>query len=213
MIDRVVIQSGIKSRLLESVELALKMGSGICIINIEGKTDFIFSEHFACPYHPYVSLPDLVPRMFSFNSPYGACSKCDGLGHITEVDPSLVVPDIKKSLIQEAIVPFGSQPKGWHGNKLRALSRKYPLSFSKPWNKLSKEVRTILLYGLKGESLDIDFKNKKWSGTYTGEWEGIIPELQRRYKQTRSFGIRKWIESFMSTRKCDSCEGKRLKKS
>ena len=189
------------------------MGNGICIINIEGKKDFIFSEHFACPYHPYVSLSDLVPRMFSFNSPYGACSKCDGLGHITEVDPDLVVPNIKKSLIQEAIVPIGSQPKGWHGNKLRALSRKYPLSFSKPWNKLSKEIRTILLYGLKGESLDIDFKNKKWSGTYTGEWEGIIPELQRRYKQTRSFGIRKWIEGFMSTRKCDSCEGKRLKKS
>ena len=213
VVDRVVIQPEIKSRLLESVELALKMGNGICIINIEGKKDFIFSEHFACPYHPYVSLSDLVPRMFSFNSPYGACSKCDGLGHITEVDPDLVVPNIKKSLIQEAIVPIGSQPKGWHGNKLRALSRKYPLSFSKPWNKLSKEIRTILLYGLKGESLDIDFKNKKWSGTYTGEWEGIIPELQRRYKQTRSFGIRKWIEGFMSTRKCDACEGKRLKKS
>ena len=124
VVDRVVIQQGIKSRLLESVELALKMGNGICIINIEGKKDFIFSEHFACPYHPYVSLSDLVPRMFSFNSPYGACSKCDGLGHITEVDPDLVVPDIKKSLIQEAIIPIGSQAKGWHGNKLRAISRK-----------------------------------------------------------------------------------------
>jgi len=213
VIDRVIINKEIKSRLLESVELALKMGNGICVINIDGKKDFVFSEHFACPYHPYVSLSDLVPRMFSFNSPYGACSKCDGLGYITEVDPDLVVPDIKKSLIQEAIVPIGSQPKGWHGSKLRALSRKYPLSFSSPWNRLSKEIRTILLHGLKGESLDIDFKNKKWSGTYTGEWEGIIPELQRRYRQTRSFGIRKWIEGFMSTRKCDSCGGKRLKKS
>ena len=151
--------------------------------------------------------------MFSFNSPYGACSKCDGLGYITEVDPDLVVPDIKKSLIQVAIVPIGSQPKGWHGSKLRAFSRKYTLSFSSPWHRLSKDIRTILLQGLKGESLDIDFKNKKWSGTYTGEWEGIIPELQRRYRQTRSFGIRKWIEGFMSTRKCDSCGGKRLKKS
>ena len=213
VIDRVVIHQDIKSRLLESVELSLKMGEGICIINIEGEKDTLFSEHFACPYHPYVSLSDLVPRMFSFNSPYGACSQCDGLGYITEVDPNLIIPDIKKSLIQEAIVPIGSQPKGWHGAKLRALSRIYPLSFSSPWNKLSKEVRTILLYGLKGQNIDINLKNKKWSGTYSGKWEGIIPELQRRYKQTRSFGIRKWIESFMSTRKCDSCEGKRLKKS
>ena len=213
VIDRVVIHQDIKSRLLESVELSLKMGEGICIINIEGEKDTLFSEHFACPYHPYVSLSDLVPRMFSFNSPYGACNQCDGLGYITEVDPNLIIPDIKKSLIQEAIVPIGSQPRGWHGAKLRALSRIYPLSFSSPWNKLSKEVRTILLYGLKGQNIDINLKNKKWSGTYSGKWEGIIPELQRRYKQTRSFGIRKWIESFMSTRKCDSCEGKRLKKS
>ena len=213
VIDRIVIHEDIKSRLLESVELSLKMGEGICIINIEGKKDIMFSEHFACPYHPYVSLSDLVPRMFSFNSPYGACSQCDGLGYITEVDPNLVIPDIKKSLIQEAITPIGSQPKGWHGAKLRALSRIYPLSFSSPWNKLSKEIKTIILYGLKGQSIDISLKNKKWSGTYSGKWEGIIPELQRRYKQTRSFGIRKWIEGFMSTRKCDSCEGKRLKKS
>ena len=213
VIDRVVIHQDIKSRLLESVELSLKMGEGICIVNIEGEKDTLFSEHFACPYHPYVSLSDLVPRMFSFNSPYGACNQCDGLGYITEVDPNLIIPDIKKSLIQEAIVPIGSQPKGWHGAKLRALSRIYSLSFSSPWNKLSKEVRTVLLYGLKGQNIDINLKNKKWSGTYSGKWEGIIPELQRRYKQTRSFGIRKWIESFMSTRKCDSCEGKRLKKS
>ncbi len=213
VIDRVVIHQDIKSRLLESVELSLKMGEGICIINIEGKKDILFSEHFACPYHPYVSLSDLVPRMFSFNSPYGACNQCDGLGYITEVDPNLIVPDIKKSLIQEAIVPIGSQPKGWHGAKLRALSRTRPLSFSSPWNKLSKEIRTIILYGLKGQNIDISLKNKKWSGTYSGKWEGIVPELQRRYKQTRSFGIRRWIEGFMSTRQCDSCGGKRLKKS
>ncbi len=213
VIDRVVIHQDIKSRLLESVELSLKMGEGICIINVEGKKDILFSEHFACPYHPYVSLSDLVPRMFSFNSPYGACNQCDGLGYITEVDPNLIVPDIKKSLIQEAIVPIGSQPKGWHGAKLRALSRTRPLSFSSPWNKLSKEIRTIILYGLKGQNIDISLKNKKWSGTYSGKWEGIVPELQRRYKQTRSFGIRRWIEGFMSTRQCDSCGGKRLKKS
>jgi len=213
LIDRVIIGKDVKSRLLESVELSLKMGNGICIISINGKEDFMFSEHFACAYHPYIMLSDLKPRMFSFNSPYGACKHCDGLGYITEIDPGLVVPDNKKSLIQEAIRPIGSQPKGFHGNKLRALSREHPLSFSKPWNQLSKEIRTIILYGLKGHSLDIDFKNKKWSGTYTGEWEGIIPELQRRYKQTQSYGIRRWIESFMSTRKCDSCSGKRLKES
>ena len=213
LIDRVMINKDIRSRLLESVELALKMGGGICIISINGKEDFMFSEHFACAYHPYIMLSELKPRMFSFNSPYGACQQCDGLGNITEIDPNLVVPNNKKSLIQEAIRPIGSQPKGFHGSKLRALAREHPLSFSKPWNQLSKEVRNIILYGLKGHNLDIDFKNKKWSGTYTGEWEGIIPELQRRYKQTQSYGIRRWIESFMSTRKCDACKGKRLKES
>ena len=213
LIDRVVLEKSIQSRLLESVELALKMGNGICIININRNEDYSFSEHFACAYHPYVMMTDLTPRMFSFNSPYGACQQCDGLGFITEIDPRLVVPDIKKSLIQEAIKPIGSQPKGFHGSKLRALAREFDLSFSKPWNKLSKELRTILLYGLSGKKIDIDIKNKKWKGTYTGKWEGIIPELQRRYKQTQSYGIRRWIEGFMSTRTCDGCKGKRLKDS
>ena len=213
LVDRVILEKSVQSRLLESVELALKMGNGICIININKNEDYSFSEHFACAYHPYVMMTDLTPRMFSFNSPYGACQQCDGLGFITEIDPNLVVPNIKKSLIQEAIKPIGSQPKGFHGSKLRALARDFDLSFSKPWNKLSKEIRTILLYGLSGKKIDIAIKNKKWKGTYTGKWEGIIPELQRRYKQTQSYGIRRWIEGFMSTRTCDSCNGKRLKDS
>ena len=213
LVDRVILEKSVQSRLLESVELALKMGNGICIININKNEDYSFSEHFACAYHPYVMMTDLTPRMFSFNSPYGACQQCDGLGFITEIDPNRVVPNIKKSLIQEAIKPIGSQPKGFHGSKLRALARDFDLSFSKPWNKLSKEIRTILLYGLSGKKIDIDIKNKKWKGTYTGKWEGIIPELQRRYKQTQSYGIRRWIEGFMSTRTCDSCNGKRLKDS
>ena len=213
LIDRVLVEQDIKSRLLESVELALNMGNGICIININNKEDYLFSEHFACAYHPYVMMTDLTPRMFSFNSPYGACQQCDGLGYITEIDPNLVVPDTKKSLIQEAIKPIGSQPKGFHGSKLRALAREFDLSFSTPWNKLSKEIRTILLYGLTGKKIDVDYNSSNFSGTYKGKWEGVIPELQRRYKQTQSFGIRRWIESFMSTRVCDGCKGKRLKDS
>ena len=213
LIDRVLVDKQIKSRLLESVELALNMGNGICIININNKEDYSFSEHFACAYHPYVMMTDLTPRMFSFNSPYGACKQCDGLGFITEIDPNLVVPNTKKSLIQEAIKPIGSQPKGFHGSKLRALAREFDLSFSKPWNKLSKEIRTILLYGLSGKRINVDYNSSNFSGTYKGRWEGIIPELQRRYKQTQSFGIRRWIEGFMSTRTCDCCNGKRLKDS
>ena len=213
LVDRVLVEKDIKSRLLESVELALSMGNGICIININSKEDYLFSEHFACAYHPYVMMTDLTPRMFSFNSPYGACQQCDGLGYITEIDPNLVVPDTKKSLIQEAIKPIGSQPKGFHGSKLRALAREFDLSFSKPWNKLSKEIRTILLYGLSGKKINVDYNSSNFSGTYKGKWEGVIPELQRRYKQTQSFGIRRWIESFMSTRVCDGCKGKRLKDS
>ena len=100
------------------------MGNGICIININNKEDFLFSEHFACAYHPYVMMTDLTPRMFSFNSPYGACEVCDGLGTHMEVDPNLVVPDKTKSLIQGAIVPLGEQPRGnWYVNILKSLAQ------------------------------------------------------------------------------------------
>ena len=212
LVDRVLVEKDIKSRLLESVELALSMGNGICIININNKEDFLFSEHFACAYHPYVMMTDLTPRMFSFNSPYGACEICDGLGTHMEVDPNLVVPDKTKSLIQGAIVPLGEQPRGnWYGNILKSLAQHYNFNFTTPWIKLESSVRQILLYGTGEKKFNMEYSSSRWSGTYSGGWEGTVENLMRRHAQTKSSGIRQWIEQFMSMRPCSSCDGTRLK--
>ncbi|RMF09173.1 MAG: excinuclease ABC subunit UvrA, partial [Candidatus Neomarinimicrobiota bacterium] len=214
VIDRIVLESGIQERITDSVELALKIGSGAVLIHdLQTRTDHLFSEHFACPEHPEASLDELSPRMFSFNSPYGACPRCDGLGSHMEVDPELVVPDRTKSLIQGAIAPLGEQPRGnWYGNILKSLAAHYHFNFTTPWNRLDPEVRRILLNGTGEEQLRLSYRSARWSGTYTGGWEGAIPNLTRRYRQTKSPHIREWIEQYMSMRPCPECGGTRLRK-
>ena len=212
VVDRLVLDGNFMERLTESVELALKIGSGLLIIHKVSDKDYLFSEHFACP-HCEVSLEEITPRMFSFNSPYGACPQCDGIGSHMEVSPELVVPDKKKSLIQGAIVPLGEQPRGnWYSSILKSLSKYYGFDFTTPWFRLSSENRRILLYGTGKTKLNMFYSSKRWKGTYTGGWEGVIPNLMRRYKQTKSPGIREWIEQFMSMRPCSECQGSRLKK-
>jgi len=212
VVDRLVLDGNFMERLTESVELALKIGSGLLIIHKVSDKDYLFSEHFACP-HCEVSLEEITPRMFSFNSPYGACPQCDGIGSHMEVYPELVVPDKKKSLIQGAIVPLGEQPRGnWYSRILKSLSKYYGFDFTTPWFRLSSENRRILLYGTGKTKLNMFYSSKRWKGTYTGGWEGVIPNLMRRYKQTKSPGIREWIEQFMSMRPCSECQGSRLKK-
>lgn len=212
VVDRLVLEKDSQERLTESVELALKIGTGLIIVHELPSTDHLFSEHFACP-HCEVSMEELSPRMFSFNSPYGACKKCDGLGSHMEVDPELVVPDKTKSLIQGVIAPLGEQPRGnWYGSILKSMARHYGFAFSSPWIKLDPKVREILLYGTGKEKLTMSYTSSRWSGTYTGGWEGAIPNLMRRYKQTKSSGIREWIEQYMSMRPCPECHGTRLRK-
>ena len=212
VVDRLVLDGNFMERLTESVELALKIGSGLLIVHKVSDKDYLFSEHFACP-HCEVSLEEITPRMFSFNSPYGACPQCDGIGSHMEVYPELVVPDKKKSLIQGAIVPLGEQPRGnWYSSILKSLSKYYGFDFTTPWFRLSSENRRILLYGTGKTKLNMFYSSKRWKGTYTGGWEGVIPNLMRRYKQTKSPGIREWIEQFMSMRPCSECQGSRLKK-
>ena len=212
VIDRLVIEKGCEERLTESVELALKIGSGLIIINELPDKDHLFSEHFSCP-HCGISMAELTPRMFSFNSPFGACTHCDGIGSHMEINPELVVPDKTKSIIQGTIVPLGEQPKGnWYGSILKSLSHHYRLNFTVPWKHIDSDVRRVLLFGTGGRQMKMKYKSRRWSGTYTGGWEGVIPNLMRRYKQTKSNGIREWIEQFMSMRTCPICEGARLKK-
>ena len=158
-------------------------------------------------------MEELSPRMFSFNSPYGACKTCDGLGSHKEIDPDLLVPDKKKSLVQGVIAPLGEQPRGsWYSAILKSLAKHYGFNFTTPWYKLSSNVRKVLLWGTAGEKVRIQYKSSRFSGDYTGGFEGVIHNLERRYLQTRSGNIQEWIEQYMSMRPCPECEGARLRK-
>ena len=212
VVDRLILNDSINDRVTESIELALKIGSGTVIVNILPNKEYLFSEHLSCSSCD-VSMDELVPRIFSFNSPYGACTQCDGLGSHMEVDPNLIVPDKNKSLIQGAIVPLGEQPRGnWYGSILKSLSKHYGFNFSTPWIKLDNEIKRILLNGSGKEKFKMEYASSRWEGTYSGGWEGAIPNLMRRYSQTKSQGIRQWIEQFMSMRPCSGCSGMRLRK-
>ena len=212
LVDRLIVEDAMHERITESVELALKLGEGLIVVHELKGEDHIFSENFACAKCE-VSLEELTPRMFSFNSPFGACKKCEGIGTHMEVNPDLVVPDKNKSLVQGAIVSLGEQPRGnWYGSILKSLSKHLNFSFSTPWIKLDKDTRYELLYGSGKTEYQMQYSSDRWSGTYSGGWEGAIPNLMRRYKQTKSNGVREWIEQFMSMRDCSDCNGTRLKK-
>ena len=212
LVDRLVIEKNMHERITESVELALKLGKGLITVYDLNGDEHIYSENFACTKCE-ISLAEISPRMFSFNSPFGACKKCEGIGSHMEVNPELVVPDKDKSLVQGAIASLGEQPRGnWYGNILKSLSKHLDFSFSTPWIKLDKNTRYILMYGSGQTKYKMNYSSDRWTGTYNGGWEGAIPNLIRRYKQTKSSGIREWIEQFMSMRPCSSCRGTRLKK-
>ncbi|MEE9464081.1 MAG: excinuclease ABC subunit UvrA, partial [Candidatus Neomarinimicrobiota bacterium] len=220
VVDRLEVKPAIKERLSESVELAAKMGAGLLMVNEVspgGRSkkggDHVFSENLSCA-ECEISYEALEPRIFSFNSPFGACQVCDGLGTRMEIDPDLVVPDKRKSLIQGAVVPIGEQPRGgWYSSIIKSLSQHMGFRFTTPWYRLAPEVRHTILYGTDpDDEITMTYSSRKWKGEYTGGFEGVIPNLRRRYSQTQSPGIRSWIEQFMSIHDCTDCHGARLKK-
>ncbi len=219
VVDRLIMKAGIKERLTDSVELALRMGSGLIVVNITSGggrskgTDHLFNEHLSCP-DCEISYEDPEPRMFSFNSPFGACPGCDGLGSQMEIDVDLVVPDKNKSLIQGTVAPIGEQPRGgWYSSMIKSLAAHYNFNFTTPWKKLSDEVQRAILHGTPpGEQITMQYRSSKWKGEYTGGFEGVLPNLKRRYGQTTSPGIRQWIEQYMSIHDCAECAGARLRK-
>ena len=212
VVDRIVLGESGKERLTESVELALKIGSGLVIVNVLKGEEHLFSEHFACPKCE-VSMEELSPRMFSFNSPYGACKTCDGLGSRMEIDPEYLVPNKKKSLIQGAIVPLGEQPRGnWYSAILKSLATHYNFNFTTPWYRLPDRAKEVLLWGTGKDQVKLEYKSKRFSGEYSGGFEGVVYNLERRHRQTTSSGIREWIEKFMSMRSCPDCGGARLRR-
>ena len=212
IIDRLIINKEINERLTGSIELALKVGNGLIKVESEEEV-FLFNENYSCSKCD-LSFEKLEPRMFSFNSPFGACSKCSGLGTEMSMDADLVVPDKTKSILKGCIVPLGEQPSGgWWGSVLKNLSREYQFSFTIPWNSLDENVKDIILFGTKKKKITINYKSSKFQGEYKTAFEGVIPNLKRRYSQTSSRKMREWIEKYMAIQPCIDCNGGRLNKS
>ena len=201
-----------RQRVTDSLETTLKLGNGVVLVSIIDGEEILFSEKLACVYDG-ISLPEIAPRTFSFNSPHGACPTCTGLGTQQEIDADLVVTHPELSLNQGAIAPWSKVVNGsqWHAAILEALARRFNFSLDTPWRELSAEQQKKVLYGTS-EPLTIRY-TPQHGGTrsYTIHFEGVIPSLDRRYKQTDSEGIREEIESYMSARICPDCHGARLK--
>ncbi len=206
------VDAAFQQRLTDSLETTLKLGGGVVLVSIVDGEEILFSEKAACVYCG-ISLPEIAPRTFSFNSPHGACPTCTGLGTQLEIDAELIVTHPELSLTQGAIAPWSKVINGsqWHASILEALAQKYNFSLHTPWNKLTEEQRQKVLYGTP-ESLTIRYTPQHGrTRNYTINFEGVIPNLDRRYKQTESEGIREEIESYMSARICPDCRGARLK--
>jgi len=212
VVDRLIVGPKIQTRLTDSVETALNLASGIVLIDVVGGEELLFSEHYAC-IDCGISYEELAPRMFSFNSPYGACPACNGLGTKMEIDPDLIVPDKSLPISQGAIVAWGQMKEGWYQTLTQGVLEKYGYSFDTPWEKLSKTCQKALLYGTD-EVIDFNYKSRTGSmqGTFRNKFEGIVKNLERRYHQTDSQGIRDWIEGFMNMIPCPDCDGSRLRR-
>ena len=213
VVDRLVIKDSIRSRLADSIETSSTLSGGLTIISIINGEDILFSQNYACPEHG-ISIDELTPRMFSFNSPFGACKKCTGLGVFMKVDPNLILPNKELSIRQGAIKGSGWAMEGSTIATMyfEALSKKYKFSLDKPIKDLPKKIIDIILYGTNGEKIKVTRKSEYGSGTYNTEFEGIINNLERRFRETQSNWIKEEIESYMSAIPCDECGGQRLSK-
>ena len=201
-----------RQRVTDSLETTLKLGNGVVLVSIIGGEEILFSEKLSCVYDGF-SLPEIAPRTFSFNSPHGACPTCTGLGTQQEIDAELIVTHPELSLLEGAIAPWSKVVNGsqWHAAILEALAKKYDFSLETPWRELSEEHQKKVLYGTT-EPLSIRYRPQHGgTRTYTITFEGVIPNLDRRYKQTESEGVREEIEQYMSARICPACRGARLK--
>ncbi len=213
IIDRLVIKEGCRSRLFESLEAATKLSEGKVIIQIlgENKKEIVLSESFACPYCEF-SLPELEPRLFSFNAPYGACPDCKGLGIKLQIDADLVIPDKNLSINEGCIKTLSDDKDGIYYKKLECACKHYKIDMDKPFNKLPKKQQEIVLHG-SNDLIKFNYTTK--SGNIMNSldyYEGIIDNLERRYMETSSTWIRDWLENYMVEYECDSCHGARLSK-
>jgi excinuclease ABC subunit A len=212
VVDRLTMRPDLRTRLAQSVETAAQLAEGLVAIDLvdEGRT-LLFSEKFACPDHG-VSLPELQPRIFSFNSPHGACPRCTGLGAQQEIDPDLLVPDTSLSISEGALVPWSVGNSGFYESVIQAIADRYEIPLDEPWENLTEEEEDLFLYGTEGERVYVSYRNRMGRRrSYMLAFEGIIPSLERRYRETDSATQRERIEEYMSFRPCPVCNGARLK--
>jgi excinuclease ABC subunit A len=212
VVDRLVMKEDLRTRLTQSVETALALAEGLILIDIvDAGEERTYSQNFACPEHG-VSLPELQPRIFSFNSPHGACPRCTGLGAQQEIDPDLLVPDPSLSIDDGALVPWAVGGSGFYESVIQAIADRYEIPTDIPWQELTEEEQDYFLYGTDGEKVYVQYRNRMGRRrSYMIDFEGIISSLERRYRETDSSTQRERIEEYMSFRPCPVCKGARLK--
>ena len=215
VVDRLVMKAEIRKRLADSVETAVAVADGLVDVEVLGdggtSRTLTFSEKFACPEHG-PSIAELEPRIFSFNSPHGACPRCTGLGSQMEIDPDLIVPDPSLSLGEGAILPWSSSSSNYYDEITQAIADRYEVDLDTPWEDLPAQERDLFLYGTDGDRIYISYRNRYGRRrSYTTRFEGIVPNLERRYRETDSEYSREKIEEYMSVRPCPECRGARLR--
>ena len=214
VVDRLVMRDDITARLHDSIETSLAIGEGVVkIINMADNSEKSYSQNYAC-IDCGISIDEISPRMFSFNAPYGACPHCHGLGTIMKVDEDLVVPDKTKSLSQGAIRVSGwnsASTDSWGSQYFKGMARHFGFDMDVPFGKLEKSVQDKILYGTEGERFEVDYASEYGQGTFLNKFEGVIPNLERRYMQTESDAMKAEIEKYMTTLKCPVCKGARLR--
>ncbi|MCX6128965.1 MAG: excinuclease ABC subunit UvrA, partial [Proteobacteria bacterium] len=217
VIDRLVIKSSssFRTRLTESVEQGLKRAQGSLIIHPEQGQDIFMSEERSCCGFAY---PELDPPLFSFNSPQGMCTSCNGLGNVVAMDEDKVIPDRSLSIREGAIIPWASyflkgenKEGSWSKERFAAMKKQWGIDFDKPWSKMSKKHQNLILHGDGSKSLSVKFKGSRASGTWESEYEGLLTSMMRRYLSTQSEPMKEWYQKFMSSQACSSCDGQRLK--
>ena len=215
VVDRLVIRPGVRKRLADSVEIAVGLGGGIVEVETvpkDGEGELMtFSESFAC-LKCGVSMPELEPRIFSFNSPHGACERCTGLGSQMEIDPELIVPDSSLSIDEGALAPWAASSSNYYEQITAAIAEAYDIDTSTPWERLPADQRELYLYGTGEDRIDVSYRNRYGrTRSYSTRFEGIIPNLERRYRETDSEAMRERIEGFMAVVPCPACDGSRLR--
>jgi excinuclease ABC subunit A len=212
VVDRLVMRADLRKRLADSIETAVGLAEGIVEVELVDSGEIkTYSERFAC-LNCGTSMPELEPRMFSFNSPHGACPRCTGLGSQMEIDPDLVVPDPSLSLGEGAILPWSTSASNYYEQMTQAIADRYEIDMETPWEDLPEEVQECFLYGTNGDRIYISYRNRYGrKRSYTTSFEGILPNLERRYRETDSDYSREKIEEYMSVRPCPECKGARLR--